>query len=100
MPRQVKHSQTSASAKGMSQPVHRTEEEIPTKPQEYIMYPLQEPAARPFKTTVKVEDHDLVMEVDMDASVTVISQATLGRIWAVQPAPPVQPIDVRLRTYT
>ena len=40
------------------------------------------------------------MEVDTGASVTVISQAMLGHIWAVQPAPPVQPTDVRLRIYT
>ena len=76
--------------------MHRTEEETPTKTQEYIMYPLKEPAARPLKTTVKEEDHDLVMEVDTGASVTVISQAMLGRIWFVQPAPPVQPTNMRL----
>ena len=32
--------------------------------------------------------------------VNVISQAMLGRIWIVQPTPPVQPTDARLRTYT
>ena len=83
----------------MNQPVHRNEEETPTETPEYMMYPLQEPAARPLKPTVKVEDHH-VMEVDTGASVTVISQATPGCIWVVQPAPAVQPTDVRLRTYS
>ena len=79
--------------------MHRNEEETPTETQEYMMYPLQEPAARPLKPTVKVEDHH-VMEVDTGASVTVISQATPGCIWVVQPPPAVQPTDVRLRTYS
>ena len=79
--------------------MHINEEETPTETQEYMMYLLQEPAARPLKPTVKVEDHH-VMEVDTGASVTVISQATPGCIWVVHPAPAVQPTNVRLRTYS
>ena len=40
------------------------------------------------------------MEVDTGASVTVISEAMLGSIWPTQPAPPLHPTDVKLRTYT
>ena len=80
--------------------MHRTEEEALTETQEYMMYSLQEPAAKPLKATVKVEDHDLIMEVDTGASVTAVSEATLGHIWVVQPAPPLQPTTARLRTYT
>ena len=80
--------------------MHRTEEEALTETQEYMMYPPQEPAAKPLKATVKEEDHNLVMEVDTGASVTVVSEATLGRIWVVQPVPPLQPTTARLRTYT
>ena len=33
-------------------------------------------------------------------SVTVISEATRGKIWPTQPAPPLHPTDVKLQTYT
>ena len=42
----------------------------------------------------------LIMEVDTGTSVTVISEATRGKIWPTQPAPPLHPTDVKLRTYT
>ena len=59
------------------------------------MYTLQDPVTRPWKTTVRVADHDLIMEVDTGTSVTVISEATLGHIWVAQPAPPLQLTNVR-----
>ena len=64
------------------------------------MYALQDPATRPWKTTVRVGDHDLIIEVYTGTSVTVISEDMLGHIWVAQPAPPLQLTDVRLRTYT
>ena len=82
------------------QPVHLTEEGTVAALQEYTLYPLQDPATRPLKTTVQVEGQDLTMEVDTGASVTVISEATRGKIWPTQPAPPLHPTDVKLRTYT
>ena len=48
------------------------------------MYALQDPATRPWKTTVRVADHDLIMEVDSGTSVTVISEDTLGHIWVAK----------------
>lgn len=39
------------------------------------------------------------MEVDMGASVTVISEATLDKIGETTPALQLQPTDVKLRTY-
>ena len=94
------HAEAGRSAQGRSQPVHRTEEEALTETQEYMKYLPQEPAAKPLKARVKAEDHNLVMEVDTGDSVTVVSEATLGCIWVVQPAPPLQPTTARLRTYT
>ena len=58
------------------QPVHLTEVDTVAAPQEYTLYPLQDPATRPLKTTVQVEDQDLTMEVDTGASITVISEGT------------------------
>ena len=81
------------------QPVHLTEVDTVTALQEYILYPLQATATRLLKTTVKVEDQGLIMEVDTGASVTIICEATRGRIWLAQPAPPLHLTDVKLRTY-
>ena len=58
------------------------------------------PSHRPLKTAVKEEDQNLIMEVDTGASVTVISEATWGRIWPTQPDLPLHLTDVKLRTYT
>ena len=95
------------SATGGEQPqrqaVHLAKEDTVTTPpelQEYTLYPLHDLATRPLKATVEVEDQELIMEVDTGASVTVISEATLGSIWPKQPAPPLQPTAVKLRTYT
>ena len=77
------------------QPVHLTEEGTVAAPQEYTLYPLQDPATRPLKTTVQVEDQDLTMEVDTGASVTIISKATWVRIWPTQPTPPLHLTDVK-----
>ena len=64
------------------------------------MYPLQDPATRHLKTTVKIKGQVLIMEVDTGASVTIISEATQERIWPTQSALPFHLTDVRLRTYT
>lgn len=48
---------------------------------------------------MKVEDQDLIMEADTGALVAVISEATRGRIWLTQLAPPPHPTDVQLRIY-
>lgn len=50
------------------------------------MYPLENSATRPWMTTVRVADHNLNMELDTGASVTVISEATQEHIWNAQPA--------------
>ena len=73
-----KTSPTLVSTQGTNQPVYRTEEETLIETQEYRIYPLQDPATRPWKTTVRVTGHDVIMEVDTETSVTLASEATLG----------------------
>ena len=68
--------------------------------QGYTLCPVKDPASKPMWAAVKTEDRDLLMDVDNGASVTVISEATLGQIWGTQPAPPLQPTDMRLHKYT
>ena len=74
--------------------MHLTEEGTVAAPQEYTLYPLQGSATRLLKTTVQV-DQDLTMEVDTDASVTIISKATWVRIWPTQPTLPLHLTDVK-----
>ena len=62
--------------------MHLTEEDAVAAPQEHILYPLQDRATRPLKTTLKVEDQDLTMDVDTGA-------------WPKQPAPPLHLTDVK-----
>ena len=47
-----------------------------------------------------MEDQELIIKVDTGASVTIISEATRGRIWPSQPALLLFSTDVKLRTYT
>ena len=58
--------------------MHITEEDKPDQAQEYTLYPIQDPAAKPLQTTVMVEVREILMEVNTGTSVTVISEATLG----------------------
>ena len=90
----------SARPSGQGKPVHRTQEDNPDQAQAYTLYSIRDPAAKPLQTTVTVEDREILMEVDTGASVTVISKATLDSIWGAQQSPPLQPTDVKLRTYT
>ena len=46
---------------------------------EYTLYPVKDACSRPLQTTVKVDGHDLVMEVDTGASVSLISEATFRK---------------------
>ena len=84
----------SAQHFGQSKPVHRTQENTPDQAQEYTLYPIWDPAVMPLQTVVIVEDREVLMEVDKGASVTVISEATLGSFWGTQPSPSLQPTDV------
>ena len=51
---------------------------------------------QPLKTMVEVDDQDVIMEVDTGASVTIISEVTLGSYWLMLPAPPLHLTDVKL----
>ena len=75
---QNKAPSTTVGEQARRQPVHLSKEDTVAAPQEYTLYPFQDPATRPLKTTVKVEDQDLIMEVDTGASVNAISEATGG----------------------
>ena len=64
------------------------------------MYPVTGPNAKPWQTQISVEDHNLVMEVDTGAAVTMISEATFNQVGGVSSLPQLYSSMVKLRTYT
>ena len=59
-----------------------------------------QPRAEPIYTTLKVNGHELTMEVDTGASVSVISQVPVHKLWSSEGAPALIEPNIRLRTYT
>ena len=80
--------------------VHRAQQDIPDDPSEYTLYPVTRQNAKPWQTSISVEDHNLLMEVDTDAAVTVISEATYNQICGASSSAQLQPSTLKLRTYT
>lgn len=64
------------------------------------MYPVAVPDAKPWKTSVTIDEHDLLMKVDKGASVTVIREATYNLVCSVSTPSRLRPCDVKLCTYT
>ena len=54
-------------------------------------------AQKPLEVTVQVDGHQLVMEVDTGASLSLISRETYQQLW---PSRPLQASTVNLRTYS
>lgn len=64
------------------------------------MYPVTQPNAKPRQTSITVEDHNLLMEVDTGAVVTVISEATYNQVCGARSCSQLQPSKVTPRTST
>ena len=79
---------------------HRAQQDTPNDPSEYTLYPVTRPNAKPWQTFISVEDHNLLMEVDTGAAVTVISEATYNRICGASSCSQLQSSMLKLRTYT
>ena len=80
--------------------VHRAQQDIPDDPSEYTLYPVTQQNAKPWQTSISVEDHNLLMEVDTGTAVTVISEATYNQICGASSSAQLQPSTLKLRTYT
>ena len=81
-------------------PVHRAQQDIPDDPSEYTLYPVTRQNAKPWQTFISVEDHNLLMEVDTGAAVTMISEATYNQICDASSSAQLPPSTLKLRTYT
>ena len=67
---------------------------------EYTLFPVSDQQAKPVLTTVRVDGKELCMEVDTGASVSLVSEATVEKLWGKERLSQLQSSKVKLRTYT
>jgi len=63
----------------------------------YRMYNLPDPKTNPIKVNMSIENQDVLMEVDMGASLSVISETMYK---SLSTAPPLHSTQTKLCTYT
>ena len=85
-----------AQATRNSQPVHNVTDS--SLDNEYQLFVVHTPNNNPLKTTLLVEGHQLTMEIDTGAAVSLVSEAMVNSSFMKDL--PLHPTDVRLRTYT
>lgn len=66
----------------------------------YALFSVREESVKPLQVKVRLDQKDVVMEVDTGASLSLISEVTLNQVWEAGSAPELQPCDVKLRSYT
>ena len=79
-----------------SQPVHNVTDN--SSDSEYQLFVVHTPNGDPLKTTILVEGHQLTMEIDTGAAVSLVSEETVNSSFMKNL--PLHPTDVRLCTYT
>ena len=90
----VCHSKAKDERKRNSRSVNRVEEE-----EEYCLLQLTSPQSTPpLKMTLKLEDCPVKMEIDMEAAMSLVSEATIEELWKEKPALALS--RVRLRSYS
>ena len=67
---------------------------------EYTLFPVSDQQAKPVLMTVWVDGKELCMEVDTGASVSLVSEATVEKLWGKERLSQLQSSKVKLRTYT
>ena len=65
---------------------------------EYQLFVVHSPNSNPLKATLLVEGHQLTMEIDTGAAVSLVSEETVNSSFMKNL--PLHPTDVRLHTYT
>ena len=77
------------------------EEDVSDSSDCYQLFTLQAGSQnKPLVVTVKAKNCDLEMEVDIGASLSIISEATYQSLWAAEIRPPLKSTDIKLHTYT
>ncbi len=67
---------------------------------EYTLFKVIDQQSKPLRTTLKVDEKDLLMEVNTGASVSLISETTFQEVWGKDATLLIQPAKVKLCTYT
>ena len=78
--------------------MHQLQEDTPPEA-EYTLFPVQNSNCKPLQTTMVVEGHNLTMEVDTGAAVSLVSEETVNNSSFLKYLP-LKQTSVRLRTYT
>ena len=105
--------------RGGQRPIHKVEEspedeQLPADEQvladeqfqdyqefpEYHIYNCPAPGSQPLFVELQISNATIPMEVDTGATLSIISRHTYDTVWAGKQAPPIQPTNVKLRTYT
>ena len=77
-------------------PTHIVKEEE----DDYSMYHVTSTPVKPLLVTVSINIASVEMEVDTEASVSIISEATYNHLWSPEDAPPLQESSVKLQRYS
>ena len=88
-----KNPEPGANNKGVHQLAEEPEEVA------YSLFPVLGSNSKPLQTTMLVEGHELTMEIDTGAAVSIVSEETVNSSPFLK-CLPLQQTDVRLRTYT
>ena len=81
-----------------SQPTNQVIE-LTSSTTDYILFPVSTPEGKPLQTTIDVENHPFVMEIDTGAAVSLINETTYKSSPFLSELP-LQSLMVQLRTYT
>ncbi len=67
---------------------------------EYTLFNIIDQQSELLRTTLRVDEKDLLMEVDTGSSVSLISETTFQEVWGKDATLLIQPAKVKLCTYT
>ena len=66
----------------------------------YTLFNVTTNVCKPLQVSLRINNADLMMEVDTGASMSLISNVTFQKLWPVRSSPALLPTKTKLRTYT
>ena len=98
-PQQTQRPQSGRRPMRQPHSTHHVEEEDDVDPV-YTLFHMSARKPSPMLVTLQLNQAPLQMEIDTGASASLISERTYRTLWPSDSAPPLQPSDIKLRTYT
>ena len=93
------HNQHQSTHQVSTDPDESAQEDKEDQSAPYGLFALTQQKGSPIMVQISLNQVEIPMELDTGASLSVISEMTYQKIWDGQ-GPPLQPTDVRLKTYT